>query len=175
MNLRLTGENGILSNKKVLYAVVGTGIALMLLLFFGAFTGSSPPAQQTESTQTAAELESELEKRLEDILSQINGVSSPRVMVTLDTTAERVSAQEVQSSADSSTNSAGSSERSDSENSVVLVGSAKEALEKSSVMPRVRGVCVVCGGASDPLIKEKVVNAVSGVLDLGASHIFVTE
>lgn len=174
MNLRLTGENGLLANKKFLYAVVGTGIALMLLLFFGSFTGSSPP-QQAQSNQTAAEIETELEQRLEKILSQINGVSSPRVMVTLDTTAQRVFAEETKSSADSSTNSAGSSASSDSESSVVLVGSAKEALEKSTVMPRVRGVCVVCGGASDPLIKEKVVNAVSGVLDLGASHIYVTE
>lgn len=175
MNLRLTGENGLLANKKVLCAVVGAGVVLIILLFFGSFSDSGPPAQQTQDQKTAAELESDLEKRLEDILSQINGVDSPRVMITLDTTAERVFAEETKSSADSSTNSAGSAEKSDSESSVVLVGSAKEALEKSTVMPRVRGVCVVCGGASNPLIKEKVVNAVSGVLDLGASHIYVTE
>ncbi|MGN0651097.1 MAG: hypothetical protein ACI4KM_11720 [Oscillospiraceae bacterium] len=175
MNLRLTGENGLLSNKRVLYAVVGTGIVLMLLLFLSSFISGSPPAQQSAEQKTAAQLETELEKRLEDILAQINGVSAPRVMVTLDTTAQRVFAEETKSSADSSTNSSGSSERITGESAVVLVGSAKEALEKSTVMPRVRGVCVVCGGASDPLIKEKVVNAVSGVLDLGASHIYVTE
>ena len=175
MNLRLTGENGLLANKKVLYAVVGIGIALTLLLFFGSFTGSSPPAQQSPAQQTAAELEKELEQRLEQILSQINGVESPRVMVTLDTSAQRVFAEETKSSADSSTNSAGSSQSTDSQSAVVLVGSAKEALEKSTIMPRVRGVCVVCGGASSPLIREKVVSAVSGVLDIGASHIYVTE
>lgn len=173
MNLRLTGENGLLSNKKILYAVVAAGIVLMLLVFFGSFSGSDPPAERTE--QSAAELESELEKRLEDILSQISGVDSPRVMITLDTTAERVFAEATKSSGNSSTNSAGSSSGYDSETSVTLVGSAKEALEKSTVLPRVRGVCVVCGGASSPLIREKVVNAVSGVLDIGASHIFVTE
>ena len=60
-----------------------------------------------------------------------------------------------------------------SENSPALTGS-KDALEKSVILPKVRGVAVVCGGAENMLVREKVVNTAARVLDIGVSQVYVT-
>ena len=116
---------------------------------------------QDSSAEDAARVERELEQRLTDIISQIDGVTSPQVMVTLDRTSER----EVKSSS--------SGDSLSSENSPALTGS-KDALEKSVILPKVRGVAVVCGGAENMLVREKVVNTAARVLDIGVSQVYVT-
>ena len=39
---------------------------------------------------------------------------------------------------------------------------------------KVRGVAVVCGGAENMLVREKVVNTAARVLDIGVSQVYVT-
>ena len=47
-------------------------------------------------------------------------------------------------------------------------------LETSVILPKVRGVAVVCGGAEDIVIREKVVNTAARVLDIKVSQVYVT-
>ena len=136
----------------------------MLLIFLSTLIPSeeqvAPPTEDALSIGDSSAIEQSLEQRLEVLLSEIEGVSSPKVMVTLDSTAETVYARD---------------EVPDRESSVVLVGSsAKTALKESVVLPKVRGAAVVCDGAADPTIREKVVNTVAGVLGIGTSRIYET-
>ena len=141
--------------------VIIAGIAAIALLFLSTVIPAGGAQQpQDSSAEDAARVERELEQRLTDIISQIDGVTSPQVMVTLDRTSERVFAEEVKSS-------------SSGENSPALTGS-KDALEKSVILPKVRGVAVVCGGAENMLVREKVVNTAARVLDIGVSQVYVT-
>lgn len=148
--------------------VIIAGIAAIVLLFLSTLTPKQSDAAQTEtySAKDAAALEQELERRLTEIISQIDGVTSPQVMVTLDCTSERVFAEETKSSS--------SADETSTENSIALSGSGKDALETSVILPRVRGVAVVCGGADNVLIREKVVNTAARVLDIGVSKVYVT-
>ena len=162
---RLGGLGG-LGNGKWRRFVIIAGIAAIALLFLSTVIPEGSPAQEQGGfSEDASALEQELEKRLTDIISQIDGVTSPQVMVTLDRTSERVFAEEVKSSSSGDSQSA--------ENSPALTGS-KDALEKSVILPRVRGVAVVCGGAENVLIREKVVNTAARVLDIGVSQVYVT-
>ena len=142
--------------------VIIAGIAAIALLFLSTGGAQQP---QDSSAEDAARVERELEQRLTDIISQIDGVTSPQVMVTLDRTSERVFAEEVKSSS--------SGDSLSSENSPALTGS-KDALEKSVILPKVRGVAVVCGGAENMLVREKVVNTAARVLNIGVSQVYVT-
>lgn len=175
MPLKLSDCTGLLSNPRLRKAAVIIGIALIALIFLSTLlpreSAESPPA-----SEDAEVLEQKLEQRLEALLSEIEGVSSPSVMLTLDSTSERVYARDSRSGTNSSLDESRSSDSSDSESTVVLVGngSDKAALEESTVLPKVRGVAVVCGGAENPLIREKVVNAVAGVLDISTSRVYVT-
>lgn len=149
------------------FVIIG-GLAAIVLLFLSTLTPKSGSTAQPEErySEEATRLEQELEKRLTELISSIDGVSSPRVMVTLESTQEKVFAEE----AKTNTSSGGTS----TENAPALAGSAKEAIEKSVIMPKVRGVAVVCGGAENALIKEKVVNTAARVLNIGVSQVYVT-
>lgn len=177
--MRLIPENvrTLLDSRKFQRAAIFIGLAVILLLFFSTLPfGGSGGAQEAAAAEDPSVIERELEQRLEELISRIDGVSSPKVMVTLDRTSQQVYAREERSSSSVTDNGTGSSQSSDSESGVVLVGSGsgKEALPESVVLPKVRGVAVVCSGAQDPQIKEKVVNAVSGVLNIGVSRVYVT-
>ncbi len=167
MALKLSDCTGLLSKPKFRRAVIIAGCALMLLIFVSTLFPSkkqdaaAPSTEAVLSIENSGAIEQSLEQRLEGLLSEIEGVSAPKVMVTLDSTAETIYARD---------------EAPDRESSVVLVGSssAKTALQESVVLPKVRGAAVVCGGAADPTIREKVVNTVAGVLGIGTSRIYVT-
>lgn len=148
--------------------VIIAGITAIVLLFLSTLTPKQQSAARTEvySAEDVVSLEQQLEQRLTDIISRIDGVTSPKVMVTLDCTSERVFAEETKSSS--------SPDETSTENSIALSGSGKDALETGVILPRVRGVAVVCGGADNVLIREKVVNAAARVLGIGVSKVYVT-
>ena len=147
--------------------VLIAGIAAIALLFLSTLTPQSEPqAVQQYTAEETAKLERELERRLTELLAEIDGVSPPQVMVTLDRTSERVFAEESKTRSGSGENS--------TESTLALSGSGKEALETSVILPKVRGVAVVCGGAEDIVIREKVVNTAARVLDIKVSQVYVT-
>ena len=147
--------------------VLIAGIAAIVLLFLSTLTPQSEPQTvQQYTAEETAKLERELERRLTELLAEIDGVSSPQVMVTLDRTSERVFAEESKTRSGSGENS--------TESTLALSGSGKEALETSGILPKVRGVAVVCGGAEDIVIREKVVNTAARVLDIKVSQVYVT-
>lgn len=147
--------------------VLIAGIAAIVLLFLSTLAPQSEPqAMQQYTAEETAKLERELERRLTELLAEIDGISSPQVMVTLDRTSERVFAEESKIRSGSGENS--------TESTLALSGSGKEALETSVILPKVRGVAVVCSGAEDIVIREKVVNTAARVLDIKVSQVYVT-
>ncbi len=140
-------------------------------LSFGGKEEQSPAAV-AEST---GDIERELEQRLEKLISQIEGVNGVTVMVTLESTSTRVFAEETQSESTSSDSVDSSSKSSSNSTEIVLAGSGKEPLQTSVICPKVRGVAVVCAGAADPVVREKIANTVSGVLNVGLSRVCVTD
>lgn len=161
--------SGFLSSEKGRRAIIFGGIAVILLLFLSTIIPQEKSGSQSlAQAKTAEETERALEQRLCAVLSEIDGAGSVTVMVTLDSTAQRVFAQDTKS-ANSGTGSSQSSE-----SSVVLAGSGKEPLEQSVILPRVRGAAVICSGAADPAVKEKIANAAASVLGIGISRVYVT-
>lgn len=145
--------------------VIG-GIILMLIIMAGSFipAGGESAALPQEN---AAEIERQLEERLENLLSQIDGAGKVTVMITLETTSERVYAEDIRTERSDGAKSGTQSE-------VVLAGSGKTPVEKNVIQPVVRGAAVVCAGASDPVVREKLANAAASVLNIGLSRVYVT-
>lgn len=143
---------------KLYFALAALCVVLLLLIKPSAETSEplpepAPPEPQESYTDA-------LERSLEEIISQIQGVGKVSVMVTVEGTAKRIYA------ADTS--------KSDSKNDekTVIIGS-KEALLESTEYPRVKGVLVVCSGGKSAAVKEKVVDAVSTVLEIPTSKVCV--
>lgn len=159
----LAGENG----KKLL--IIGAAAVLLLLLLSSVLGGSkssskSPKVKDEENltVEDAAELEQTLEARVKALVERIDGAGTAAVMITLDRSSTLVFDKDEKQ---------GNSNR---ETETVLAGSAKEPLQTGVVLPKVRGAAVVCSGADDPIVKEKVTNAVAKALDIGVSKVFVT-
>lgn len=162
-----SGEKG----KKIL--IFGAA-AVMLLLLLSSVTGGDKKTASRESTvavEDAAKLEQSLEQRLKELLEKIDGAGSVSVMVTLDRTSQALYEKDEKSDI----RSTDGSENTSRETEVVLVGSSKEPLLAGTVQPKVRGAAVVCSGASDPVIKEKVTYAVARALNIGLSRVYVTD
>lgn len=163
---------GFLSSEKARKVIVIGGIVVIALLFLSTVIPSAEKdSAAAAQTQSAEDIERGLEQRLSAMISEINGAGSATVMVTLESSAQRVFAEDEKITG---SDSGGESSSHGSETEIVLAGSAKEPLEQGVIMPKVRGVAVVCAGASDPTVKEKIANAVAGALGIGISRVYVT-
>lgn len=158
------GEKG----RKIL--LVG-GIFLLVILLFSTLFGGNTKTAAPEKTENVAEIEEKLERRLGELISRIDGVGEVSVMVTLEKTTTAVYEKDSKLE-ETSGNAAGSSSR---ETEVVLAGSAKQPLLTGNIMPTVRGAAVVCEGAANPLVREKVANTVAKALNIGISRVYVTD
>lgn len=160
--------------RRILIAAALAVMAGLLLSTVSCGGNSSKKTSNIDSgivrEENLAELEKQLEKRLEQIISKIDGAGSVSVMITLESSTELVYERDrkIQRSAN------GDSESYGGETEVVLAGSAKEPLQIGSIQPKVRGAAIVCSGASDPVVRERVANTAAKVLNLGISRVYVT-
>lgn len=159
----LAGENG----KKLL--IIGAAAVLLLLLLSSVLGGNKSSSKVSKSSEDAtqiaektAELEQTLEARVKALVERIDGAGTATVMITLDCSSTQVYEKDEKQ---------GNSNR---ETETVLAGSAKEPLQTGVVLPKVRGAAVVCSGGDDPIIREKVANAVAKALNIGISRVYVT-
>ncbi len=138
------------------------------------FTNSSLPENELDFiTEDYAEI---LEKKLEYILSQINGVGNVNVMITLEDTAEKVPATNItknQETSNEEDSQGGIREvlREDSTSQIVTKGSEGTLIVLKEIKPEVKGVIVVAEGAEDLRVQEKLYHAVKTVLDIPGNKV----
>ncbi len=114
------------------------------------------------------------EEKLRGILSQVKGVGTVSVMITLKDGGEKIIEKDVTKSDDSESD--GSSQKSRSEISVMTNADSGEYPYVSKTLePEIEGVLVSCTGASDPTIAIKITEAVQALFDVPAHKIVVLE
>ena len=162
------------------------GIAGMVLIML---TGLWPDigvqrgaTQETGSTLTT--YAQQTEQRLAEILKQVKGVGAVHVMVTLENGVEyRYAADEKQSGdsvftyADGGAAPSKVQEKEDRQQSYILVDSTggKKPLVLTELSPRVKGVVVVCSGAGNPVIRQRVTDAVTTALGVTSLQVCVIQ
>lgn len=113
------------------------------------------------------------EEKLRGILSQVKGVGTVSVMITLKDGGEKIIEKDVTKS---ESESDGSSQKSRSETSVMTSADSGEYPYVSKTLePEIEGVLVSCTGASDPNVAMKVTEAVQALFDVPAHKIVVLE
>lgn len=167
------GEHG---KKLLLFGAAALAVLLLLLSTFSH--GDKTERQSTEPaelSENAAEIERSLERRLEELIGKIEGAGNVSVMVTLDRTSQRLYEKNQKTQTETENKSDGGTENTACETEAVLAGSSKQPLQTGVVQPKVRGAAVVCSGAADPLIREKVTYTVAKALNIGISRVYVTD
>ncbi|MGN1416163.1 MAG: hypothetical protein ACI4XF_04930 [Oscillospiraceae bacterium] len=150
-------------NKKFIYGAVIVGIAGMLLIIFSGGSGDETAGKSadTEAFSSNDAYEAELESRLAEILSSIQGVGDVKVMITLSSSEEYVYAEETDTSAD----------RQQREYVIADKGGIVTKINS----PAVTGAVIVCEGGGNSQVCEKVYEAVSVALGLPSNRICVVK
>lgn len=157
--------------------IVAAGIIGIVLIALSGIKPSqsaastSEPSEQLNFSDDGDEYKQQIMYELKDILEKIEGVGECEVMVSVESTAEYVYAENVERSADA--DSGGSNERYENEIVIIENNGGRQALVKKMIRPKVGGVVVVCGGGGNIVVKERVIKAVSAALNLPYGRICV--
>lgn len=171
------GKNGY----KILLVIGFLGIGLIFLSTL--LPSNKNPSASTTSAVNSDEYSKQVENKLENIISQINGVGKVNVMVTLESGVEYVYEQDVKSTTDKSqdNDSTGRTQQQtneNQENTPVIIDNGnggQQALLKTQVEPKIQGVVVVCDGGDNAIVKETVVDTVTTLLDLPSTSVSVSK
>lgn len=168
--------------RKAILALGLLGMALILLSqFLPARRAQQQPDSQTAQF-TSAEYAADLENRLSDLIRNMQGVGSASVMVTLESGAETIYAQQEKRNTDQ-TSEGGAAEaaktfkKENVEQSYILIenNGNKQALVKTQLQPRVQGVVVACQGADNPLVEQSVIHVVTTALNIPTTRVCVVK
>lgn len=150
---------------KYVLLVILAGAALLLL--------PSPKGEESQPSPAPAETGGDfqvedLERRMEEALSRVAGAGEVKVVLTVQSTARRVLAQDGRSTQ--------RGEELDSTLTTVVVAQGSGTQEPVTIQqlsPQYQGALVVCSGGDDPSVRLRVVEAVSALTGLGADKISV--
>ena len=107
----------------------------------------------------------QLEERLKHIIEKIDGVSEVNVMITLESGKRYTFLQDEENPNGTDISTFLMKEKNEVSSPILVETSA----------PKIKGVSVVCHGAKNALIREKILRLVAGTLDLTQNKIFVTQ
>ncbi len=172
-------------NRKKIENMVFTVLLLVITLFVvknifktGNKAEISPKLQTDVQIEKIAE-ERNIEKELEEILSQIKGVDEVKVLITYSET-QRVVPLYNENSSRSSTeekdNDGGERfiENTDV-NKEVVSDSNQNPITEKIVYPKMEGAIIIAKGAENIAVKEKIINAVEAATGLAVHKIQVFE
>ena len=162
------------ANLLVIFALAG--IVLLGLSYIWEQEPPEPSARQSGTAEAGRELEQQLEQRLTQVVQRIAGAGQAYVMVTLDSTAQAVYAQDI-SRQEEGSGGEGEQYRQSSQSTHILYdgGSGEQPLVERQIAPKVRGVVVLCQGAQDPVVEAQVTQAVATSLGISSSRICVAK
>jgi len=145
---------------------------------------SLPGLQQAAGTAAKTTAEDFLEKteaKLADVVGSIQGAGKCRIMVTLENGVEYVYATQQKVNTDRQEGTDGNSsklnQRDDTEESIVIVETenGRQGLLVTELQPTVKGVVIVCEGGDQPLVQQRVTDAVTIALNISSKRVCVTK
>lgn len=182
----LSGLGRFFSGDFRLKIIVILGLIGMLLILVSQLTDredslGGQPQSPSNAQFTNEEYVMQLEERLQNLISQIDGVGRNQVMVTLESGARYVYAQEERRSVDTTREGDGeiqvSGRVSESiEQRFILVDTdfgRREALVLTRLPPRVQGVVIVCEGANNPVVEQKLISVITTALGIPSTRVSV--
>lgn len=155
---------------KYVLLVILVGAVLLLLPPLWEKDGAEEREAESQIRQEEGGTDSvdDLERRLEESLSQIQGVGEADVILTLKSGPQKILAQDSETSVSERGTEA-------SVSAVILSrGSGEEdAIVVQQLSPQYQGALVICSGGDDPEVRLRLVEAVSALTGLGADKISV--
>lgn len=109
---------------------------------------------------------------MSNIISNINGAGKTNILITIDREIESV----YQTDIDTNNKSDGENSQYSNKSSTVIVkgkNSTEEPIKVTEIMPKIKGVLVVCEGADSAIVKQNIIDSVRTVLGVASSRVSV--
>ncbi|MCH5316397.1 MAG: hypothetical protein J1E05_00350 [Eubacterium sp.] len=156
-------------NKTKLLFVAGIVGILMILLSEISFTTDKKKPETEVTSISYSDYVNELDDKLTDLISSIDGVGKCKVMITLKNTTESVFAKNTQ-------NNQTESSYSQNDEYVIYDGENGDSpILLKEIFPQIEGVAVVCSGGDNIVVKEKIIQCVSSLFNISSNRISVSK
>ena len=182
--------NFIKSKPKLKIYLIIAAVGIFLMVIAGSLKGNDDKSSGKENKSSSSDVNTadisnenkeDLEKKVEDLLGNIKGIGSVKVLITYKSGSEYITDKdksETNNSTKEQDSEGGSRETNESklEEDTVYQESkdgGKQPFVKKEIYPEIRGVAVVAEGASNEDIKEKIIRSLEVLLDLPAHKIQV--
>ena len=140
---------------KLWIIIVGAVLGVSLLLFGGSDKKADVTASENESE--LVEYSKEVEAKILELCSKVEGVKNVSVAVSFESGFEYVYATD-----GDKTLTVGS-------------GSNESAVRVTEKPPTISGVGIVCTGGGDPRTQQKLINLISAAYGISSNKIYITE
>ncbi len=142
---------------------------------------AAAPSEQTSVPETTSlcsedinDYAYELEERLTSIISRIDGVGETKVMVTLESSSEDIYLHNFDYGENVEPSGKSNVEHKD-EYVIVEDKDGEKGIVVRVAQPKVRGVAVVCKGGGSQVVKSRITETVTALLDISAARVSVSE
>ncbi len=155
---------------RILACLGALGILLICLSEFLPKSQKTEP-QQTAASQSDTDFCRQTEEKLAETIAEMQGAGRVKVMMTLESSDERIYATDEKSD----TKTGGSTTQRSYDAQYVLIDGASgdEGMLLKTNAPQVKGVMIVCDGGDDPTVVNQITNAVCATLGIGANRVSV--
>lgn len=145
----------------ILLCALTIGLALLIFPFSSSGKAPADTKETTlDHTERFSAYEEELTHKIEQMAGALTGDHSAKVLLTLDVTTETVYAVE-------------SAVSGKEQYTTKYLLSNGEPVATHVVLPKVRGVAVVCRGAGDPSVRLALISMLTAAFDIPASSVYV--
>lgn len=164
--------------RKIIIFLGFTGIALIFIsnLFDGKSSDRMETAPVIQAEYSLQEYTTQLEQRLSEIISEIDGAGKAEVFLTVESTSESVYAADQKENSTQKNNNGSSENEISHETSYITVklsDGTQQVIKVKEVEPKIRGVIVVCSGGGDSVVQERIMQAVKTVFDISSARVCV--
>lgn len=144
-----------LKGGKLWIILLGGALGIALLLFGGS--ENKKDAQTLEEGSQLIEYTAQVEKKILELCSSVEGVKNVSVAVSFESGFEYVYATD-----GDKTLTVGS-------------GSSESAVRVTEKPPSISGIGIVCTGGGKPQIQQKLINLISAAYGISSNKIYITE
>lgn len=155
-------------NKRVII-IVAVCIAAMAAIMLSEFC-----EPKTEPKFQSEDIEAQTKNQLVKILENINGAGRVEVMLTFESSQEKIYAYDTDENIDSEKEK-GEERKTKSEHIIIKNENGEDGLKVKDIYPQIRGVAVVCDGGDDPIIKGQIISMISALFNINSTKISVAK
>ncbi len=165
-------------NAAIILAVVGIVIIFLSDMLFSS--DNSNKVDIINETKSDAKFIEDNEKKLKNIIEQIQGVGKCEVMITLEIGGEYIFAVEKKTNQNTVNEKESTTEKKqtieDTENKIIIIndnnGGEKPIIVKE-ILPKIKGIAIVCEGGDKLIVKNRIIETIKTLLDVPINSICV--